>query len=156
MFGVPAKEGVKRWANLKTKKIIKQLLNTSIISLTFGFYSYASMAVGACVGGLIGMKFFGKDTPQFTFMFVTSMTCALNGLLLISKPMEVMSDTLFLGFAEAPLRLEVGAKEVYDLFGDDTKRILDHDIKEAKGEKEEGCCDGCCGSGDDGCCCNIC
>lgn len=143
MFGIPAKQGVKRWKGLKAKKIIKQLLNSSIIATTFDFYSYGAMAVGACVCGLFGLLLYEKKSPPYNFLFVFGMGCALNGLLLISTPMEVLCDTLFIGFAENPLRLETGAKEIYDVFGDETKKIMDKDIRVAKGlEDEGGCC--CC------------
>lgn len=147
MFGVPITEGVKRWKSLSKKKIIDMLINATIIDKTFGFYSYVAGICGGSIGGLIGMHFYGKGSAEMNFCATMATTCALNGLLLISKPLECLSDALFIGFAEAPLRLETGAKEIYNLFSGKCKKILDEEIAIAKGEKKPrkwydcfGCC----------------
>ncbi|OHS96208.1 hypothetical protein TRFO_10155 [Tritrichomonas foetus] len=133
MFGVPASEGVKRWKIAAKRKIVKQVVNSCAVGATFGFYAYASMAIGTSIGGLLALKIFGKGTAAFTFLCAISGTCAFNGLMLISKPLEVMSDTLFIGFSEAPLRLETGAQEVYKIFKGKAKEMLDREINRAKG-----------------------
>ncbi|OHS92764.1 hypothetical protein TRFO_12320 [Tritrichomonas foetus] len=136
MFGTPAKEGVKRWKIVAKKKIVDQVVNSCVISTTFKFYAYASMAVGSCVGGFIAREIFEVGSAPFIFLCTIAATCAFNGLELVSVPLEVMSDTLFIGFAEAPLRLETGAKEVYDIFRGRTKELLDKEIRAAKGIEE--------------------
>lgn len=136
MFGTPAKEGVKRWKLVAKKKIVKQVLNSCIVSLTFKVYAYSSMAVGASLGGLLAKLLFVKNSPPFIFLSTIAGTCAFEGMQLISRVIEVMSDTLFVGFAEAPLRLENGAKDIYDLFKGKTKEMLDKEIRAAKGIEE--------------------
>ena len=142
MFGVPAKEGVLRWKTAKKRKIVKQVVNSCVVGTTFGFYGYSAMAIGSSIGGLLALKVFGKGTAAFTYLSGIAGTFAFNGLLLISKPVEVMSDTLFIGFSEAPLRLETGAKEIYDIFSGKTKEMLDKEINVAKGIKEPSFLDG--------------
>lgn len=151
MFGTPAKEGVKRWKAVKKKKIVKQVLNSCIVSLTFKVYAYSSMAVGSSLGGLLAKVLFEKNSPPFIFLSAIAGTSAFNGMELISKIIEVMSDTLFVGFSEAPLRLENGAKDIYNLFKGRTKEMLDKEIRAAKGIEEPKtwwqkifCCFGCC------------
>lgn len=136
MFGTPAKEGVKRWSIVAKKKIVKQVLNSCIVSLTFKVYAYSSMAVGSSLGGLLAKVLFKKNSPPFIFLSAIAGTCAFEGMQLISRVIEVMSDTLFVGFAEAPLRLENGAKDIYNLFKGKTKEMLDKEIRAAKGIEE--------------------
>ena len=136
MFGTPAKEGVKRWKAVAKKKLVKQVLNSCIVSLTFKVYAYSSMAVGSSLGGLLAKVLFVKNSPPFIFLSTIAGACAFEGMGLISRVIEVMSDTLFVGFTEAPLRLETGAKEIYDLFKGKTKEMLDKEIRAAKGIEE--------------------
>lgn len=136
MFGTPAKEGVKRWKIVAKKKIVDQVVNSCVVSTTFKLYAYSSLAVGSSIGGLLAKRIFEINSVPFLYLTVISAMCAFNGMELISKPIEVMSDTLFIGFAEAPLRLETGAKEIYDIFKGKAKKLLDDEINAAKGIKK--------------------
>lgn len=140
MFGVPAQQGVKRWRKMGRKKIIRQVTNSTIITATFEFYAYASAAVGLGSGGLIAYFLWGVGTAEFTFMCTMGALFAYTGLFLISKPLEVMVDTIFIGLAEAPTRLETGARVVYDSFDDDHKKLLQKEIDDANGTSPLCCC----------------
>ena len=138
MFGVPAKEGVKRWAKTKKIKMVKQVVNSTIITTTFDFYKLCASVVGTSVASLIAQALYDNGSPEMIFMSTMGAFFALSGMSLISQPIIVLSDTLFIGFGEAPQRLETGAKPIYDLFDDESKEIMEKEIIKAKGE-DTGC-----------------
>jgi hypothetical protein len=144
MFGVPAKEGVKRWTKVSKKDLIDMIVNQTVIDRTFRFYSYCSGAVGGAIGGLIAKFLWDRGSAEFGFMFAFATACAGSGLFLIGNPLKVISDTLFVGFAEAPTRLETGANQIYGLFKGKAKDLLDEEIDRAKNpekyENEKKCC----------------
>jgi hypothetical protein len=150
MFGVPATEGVKRWGDVSSRKIIDMIVNSTVISKTFRFYSYVAGAAGASIGGLVGWLLWDKSDARFIFVFAFSGTCAASGLFLIGNPLEVISDALFVGFAEAPQRMETGANEIYVLFKGKAKDLIDEEIDRAKhpekyaDEHKCPCCACCC------------
>jgi hypothetical protein len=132
MFGVSAAEGVKRWDAVSKKKAVDMIVNHTIIDRTFRFYSYCVGALAGGIGGLIACEIWHKGSVEFGFMFAFSTLCAASGLFLVGNPMKVISDTLFVGFAEAPLRLEAGASEIYGLFKGKAKDLIDEEIDRAK------------------------
>jgi hypothetical protein len=131
MFGVPAAEGVKRWTDISARKIVDMIVNSTIIDQTFRFYSYIACAAGASIGGLVGLVLWGRSDARFAFLFSFSGTCASTGLFLIGNPLKVIADTLFVGFAEAPQRMETGAREIYVLFKGKAKELIDEEIDRA-------------------------
>jgi hypothetical protein len=131
MFGVRASEGVKRWEDVSARKVVDMIVNSTIIDQTFRFYSYIACAAGASIGGLIGNAIWEKSDAKFAFLFAFSGTCAGSGLFLIGNPLKVISDTLFVGFAEAPQRMETGARSVYALFTGKAKELIDEEIDRA-------------------------
>jgi hypothetical protein len=144
MFGVPASEGVKRWTKVSAKDIVDMVVNHTVIDKTFRFYSYCAGATGGAIGGLIAKYLYDSGSAEFGFMFAFSGACAGSGLFLVGNPLKVISDTLFVGFAEAPLRLETGAREIYSLFQGKTKELLDEEIDRTRNPEkyahESKCC----------------
>jgi hypothetical protein len=132
MFGVPASEGVKRWGEVSERKVVDMVVNSTIIDQTFRFYSYVACAACGGIGGLIGNALWDKSDARFAFIFSCSGTCAAFGLILIGNPLKVISDALFVGFAEAPQRMETGAHEIYELFSGKAKELIDEEIDRAK------------------------
>jgi hypothetical protein len=139
MFGVPAKEGARRWLRTKKITLVKQVIRSTIITTTFDFYRKCGSVIGSSVGALIAVFYFAKDSPHVVFMATMGAFFAFAGVFMISQPIIVLADTLFIGFGEAPHRLKTGAKEVYDLFDDDSKMLMEEEIARPKDEKER-CC----------------
>jgi hypothetical protein len=143
MFGVPAAEGVKRWGEVSERKVVDMVVNSTIINHTFKFYSYVACAACGSIGALIGSVIWDKSDARFAFLFTFAGTSAGAGLFLIGNPLKVISDALFVGFAEAPQRMETGAREIYTLFNGKAKALIDEEIDRAnhpeKYAKERSC-----------------
>lgn len=105
-------------------------MSQSIISTTFSFYNFCALLIGGALGLLIGFATWGLSWSHLSFMASICASFTSAGLLLISKPAEVMSDTLFVGFAECPNRLMTGAHELYLLFDEKTQETLRNEIEE--------------------------
>jgi hypothetical protein len=101
VWGVPYKEGCRRWAELECTKFIHVLTDGTIVGdavamngivwlIGTGFVAWAVATVGAAVG--IG---------ALMWMIVT-------------QPVQAMVDTLFVCFAEEPERLKVTDRALFD------------------------------------------
>jgi hypothetical protein len=132
MFGVPAAEGVKRWMNVSSKKVVSMVVDSTIISSTFRFYSYCATVLAATIAGFVAQKFWEGSAPHFAFAMSFAGAGAASTVFLIGNPLKVISDTLFVGFAEAPQRMETGAKDIYQLFSGKAKAMIDEEIEDSK------------------------
>ena len=141
MFGVSAREGVKRWCKISTKTLVKQVVNTSIIGGTFKIYGIGASMASVIIAMVISGNKYPSSSEEYKFLMAMAPVFAFSGLLLVSKPIEVISETIFVGFAEAPQRLTTGAHVVYDLFDEDSRKLMEKEISEMdKSEKGFCCC----------------
>lgn len=144
MFGVDTKNAVKRWSKQKSRKMVNQCILKTIIESTFGTYSYISSSLCGAVASYFAYKKWGKGSTEFNFATVTATFFGKQAVTLLAAPIMTMSDALFVGFGEAPQRLDSGASEIMDLFDEENKKLFREEIdEEYYGKKKEGCC-GCC------------
>ena len=134
MFGLSAGEGVRRWSQISKKKLIDQVVNSSVIGLTFWFYAICSSGIASILANQISNLIFLNNFSAKYYLTLIAPLFSFNGFLLISKPLAVISDTLFIGLAEAPQRLERGAKEIFEIFDSESQILM---TKEIQGEGEE-------------------
>jgi len=137
-FGIPFKEGCRRFTELKCNRFIDVMLEGSCINacLTFNFVVFV---IGACLLGYgIGDAMAGSSGAVFVCIFTLLFTLAI--FLLLEYPFETISDTLFICFAEAPEKLKTSANELYefivDNYGKNMKKKLDKQIKKAEKKKK--------------------
>ena len=135
MFGVPISDAIERWSELSTNKIIDQVVNSSLINTTFTFYSFCISGISTALAAIIGTKKFGYNSDEYHFMLYLTPFIAFTGFNLISKPLTVLSDTIFVGFAEYPIRLQTGANLIYQLFDQESKKLFDEEMKKSNEEE---------------------
>lgn len=114
IYGVPFKEGCRRWAELSCKRFCDVLIEGCVISqvLTYNFFVFV---IGAALIGLgVGyLAFPDNDTAKiFVPCFTAIFMCCI--FLIYSQSIEVMADTIFVCFAESPDNLKTTANELYE------------------------------------------
>ena len=118
-FGVPYREGCRRFLELNCTRYCDLLMNSCIIFRTTEVNMLA-FSIGACLTGYgIGYGVFGDDynyAGTFVALFAFAFAFALFEIL--SQPFIVISDTLLVCFVEAPEQLKTSADSLYELLKD--------------------------------------
>ena len=140
MFGVEAKEAVKRWAKQKSKKMVKQCVVSTIIQATFNTYSWIAGTLGGALCSYVAYKKYGEGSSEYVFATTMGALFAKSIIIMWSEPIMTMSDSLFVGFGEAPQRLETGAHEIMELFDEKSKKLFQEEIDKDLGRDTGGCC----------------
>lgn len=128
-FGVPFKEGCRRFAELQCNRFIDAIIGGCIISNATAYNLLTFAVGGALLGYGLGYVIFGKDNdigPIFTCVFALMFTLCV--MLMITEPVETISDTIFICFAESPENLKTSANALYELFVDKFNVDLSHYI----------------------------
>lgn len=119
IFGVPFKEACRRFAELQCNRFIDALIGGCMIGNALS-YNMLTFSVGAAILGYgLGYWAFGKDTVVgciFTCIFALMFTLAI--FVVFESPVNTISDTIFVCFAESPEQLKSTANELYELFVD--------------------------------------
>ncbi|KAH0795736.1 XYPPX repeat family protein [Histomonas meleagridis] len=114
LFGVPFREGCRRFMELSCNKFADVLFEGSIISLSKTLHLIVFTLAGLAVGFGIG---YAMD-DVYDWVFATSCMFALfftfSIFLIVDFPFEGMTDTLFICFVEAPEKLKTSASELYE------------------------------------------
>jgi hypothetical protein len=118
-FGIPFVKGCKRWVELECKRFVDILIGGCIVSTIISFYELL-FTVGAALAGL-GLGYaVGKNVDDVNEWGMAALVAVISALLtfavfeMFSNPMVVMTDTLFVCFAEAPDRLKSSANDLYE------------------------------------------
>lgn len=128
VFGVPFKEGCRRYAELTSKRFVNLIMRSCVIdnSLTYNFLVFVAGA--GVIGYFVGWAIFEHDSlwPMFTCIFAVIFGFSIFEML--EQPMSVISDTIFLCFAENPEKLQTSAHELYDIivemYGEELGRVM--------------------------------
>lgn len=118
IFGIPFKEGCRRWVELSCTKFIDVICTGCIVKLSLNFnmiiFAIGSALVGYGVGFLIG----SDDTRTYAQLYACLFTLVftLCIFVLLEQPIETMSDTLFVCFAEAPDKFAQFDNPLYEQF----------------------------------------
>jgi hypothetical protein len=116
-FGVPFKEGCRRWAELSCKKFVNVLMGGNVInrSLVFNFLLFT--VGGALIGFGLGKAVVNEPidpNAQRAFLAVSACLFTLCIFAVLEKPLVSVSDTLLVCYAEAPEQLRTTASDLYD------------------------------------------
>lgn len=110
VFGVPYKEGCRRWMELECHKFIHVLTDQCILgnSLTYHglFFSFISAGVAYMIGAPQVKIFYMAFALIFSYMV----------FFILEMPLATMSDTLFVCFAENPENMKSKNPELFDMF----------------------------------------
>ena len=128
LFGVPYREGCRRFMELSCSKFIDVLFDGSIVSTALTYNLFVFVIGGAFLG--FGFGYLLEDDNSyfriFTCVFALFFTYAIY--LICDFPIETICDTLFVCFAEAPEKLKTSANELYenckDIYGKKIKKRM--------------------------------
>jgi hypothetical protein len=118
-FGVPFKEGCRRWAELSVKKFVDVIVSGCVIgravTINFVLFTVGGAVLSYGIGSLVY-----KDEPWHRSSAAIAMALAgamvsLAIFLVLEQPIRALSDTILVCFAEAPERLSSSASELYSL-----------------------------------------
>jgi hypothetical protein len=131
VFGVPYAEGCRRWAELSCTKFIDVLIKGDIIGMSI----VMNMLVFLIGTGLVayfagGLLFVQKEIVGF-LVGVAVLTGFVLSLVFL-QPVTVMTDTLFVCFAEDPERLKATDPELFDRLEGTYKSELDKKVRFAE------------------------
>lgn len=115
IFGVPLKEGCRRWAELSCHRFVSVIASGCVISraLTYNLFLFTVMS------GLIGVIVMMSASDIIIMITACSaVIISLASFIILERPIETMSDTLLVCFAECPERLRTTASELAESIGD--------------------------------------
>ncbi|OHT02962.1 XYPPX repeat family protein [Tritrichomonas foetus] len=118
VFGVPFKEGCRRWAELSCHRFCNVLLSGCCIGNALSYNGLIFTLGSGAIGFGIGCAVFGGEKSQnfeqtlFTLVFAVVFTFAIFAV--YSQPIITVSDTILVCFSEAPEKLKTSANELYE------------------------------------------
>lgn len=114
-FGVPFKEGCRRFIELRCNRFADLIMNSCIIS-NVTYYNMLVFSIGACLTGFgIGYGIYhNKSKYAQSFICAYSFAFAFALFFILRQPFVVISDTLLLCFVENPECLKTSANELYE------------------------------------------
>lgn len=117
VFGVPFKEGCRRWTELCCKKFCDVIISGLCIGKSLGFNLVAFCVGSAAAGVGVGYLFDGKNSELWTNAIIVGV-CAflfcLIGFIILQQPLQVISDTIIICFCEHPEKLQTSARDLSD------------------------------------------
>jgi hypothetical protein len=121
MFGVPFKEGCRRWAELSANRFVDVVMGGVCVRSSLGYNQLLFAVGGGFLGFGIGYKAAVIENEEYWMGIMVALISALltfGFLDVMSTPILTMSDTLLIGFAEAPEKLRSSAAPLYDLLAE--------------------------------------
>lgn len=115
-FGVPYKEGCRRFMELKNTRFANLVMNSCIISQSTNYNMYIFSIGAALTAYGIGYGLYRHDS-SYAKVFMAAFTFAFAFALfeLLRQPFVVISDTLLVCFVENPECLKSSAADLYEL-----------------------------------------
>jgi hypothetical protein len=133
VFGVPFKEGCRRWVELECHRFVDVLMGGVCINQALTYNSLVFTVGTGMLGYGLGYAIIGKQlgedeatTGLFIAIFAALFTFAIFAIL--SGPVLVSSDALLVCFAEVPDRLESSAHDLYVLIEEEYTKALQEAI----------------------------
>lgn len=114
-FGVPFREGCRRWTELSTRKFADLIMRGLVIGHAL-IYNFVLFVVGATILGFGIARGAVTDASDLTGQLAAVGTLVLTIAIfsIFQQPIRAISDTLLVCFAEDPDRLKSSAEELYD------------------------------------------
>lgn len=116
IYGIPYGEAVRRWFEIRTKKLINVMINGITIERTLQYNMMVFVLGGSCLGLGFSYWAFEKGSPGRIFLPVFATMLSYGIFEVIRQPIVAISDTLIICFAESPQMLKTTAYELYEAF----------------------------------------
>jgi hypothetical protein len=104
LFGVPFFEGCQRFAKLQFTHFIDVLIGGNVISMATNIYIFFFSLLGAFGGLLIAFLIYHFNYYYMIFLPVFAFVFSVFMMKLVNRPLESLTDTLFICFVESPFR----------------------------------------------------
>jgi hypothetical protein len=124
-FGVPFREGCRRWTELSFHEFVDLILRGSVIEQA-AIYNFVLFVVGATLLGFrtaTGAISQEKELAR-KLAAVGTLILTIAIFTIFQQPIRSISNTLFVCFAEAPNRLKSSAEELYDRLAEPYGTVL--------------------------------
>jgi hypothetical protein len=112
IYGIPYKEGCRRWMEVSCKKHIDTLINGCVIGTAVNVNLIFFTVIAFFIG------YFGTRLLADEIVAIAIISCSIVYTLAMfivhAQTINAMSDTIFICFGEAPSRLRSSASELYD------------------------------------------
>ncbi|KAH0792624.1 XYPPX repeat family protein [Histomonas meleagridis] len=132
LFGVPYKEGCRRFMEMSCNRYVEVLIESSMVSSALTYNLLVFVLCGAGLGYFAGKMIENSDVSAiFSTFFALFFTLGIY--LLCDFPIETMSDTLIICFAEAPERLRTTASDLYQSMKDKFSEKLRKKLEKRSG-----------------------
>ena len=115
MYGIPYKEGCKRWAELEFTRFVNVLIDGCVIKDAINYNSIVFVVVSGLISFPISLIFFKIGSIQNILIVVLSIIFTYVGLSFLNNPVITMSDTLLVCFSESPDTLKDSNFELYSI-----------------------------------------
>lgn len=133
VFGVPFKEGCRRWAELNVHKFVDVLMSGNCIGTALTGNGAILIAGSAVLGYAIGLLVFNGSLDLHygkIFLCVFSLLLTLAIFAVMTQPITTIADTLLVCFAEEPEALKTSSNELYEelksFYGEQLTRRVHH------------------------------
>lgn len=126
-FGVPFKEGCRRWCELSCHKFVDVIMSGNCISTAITYNGLGFIVGAAILGYGVGYLVF-KNTQLldigeiFTCVFAFCFTFSIFAIFM--QPICTVSDTLLVCFAEEPSQMKTADNELYE----DLKELYESEL----------------------------
>ena len=120
IYGVPYVEGCRRWAELSCSRFVDVICSGLIISTVL---SFTEVGLGVAAGILgFGLAYIRDGDPVSAVLtgliaFIVALLFTMALFEVMTEPVQVISDTLLVCFAESPETLEEKESAVYTSLG---------------------------------------
>jgi hypothetical protein len=127
MFGVPFREGCRRWAELSSNRFVDVIMGGVCVGSALSYHQVLFAAGGGLLGFGMGYAAAGTENEEHWMGVLVAIIAGLVTFAIldvVSTPILTMSDTLLVGFAEAPEKLDSNAAPLYRLIAEFYRRGL--------------------------------
>ena len=116
IWGIPYKEGCRRWMELKFTRYIDVLVNNNIVELAVNYNMVLFVLLGCVLGWGIGnaLSPYEDDSAIQLVISLSAVFTSLMCFIIFAQPLMVCVDTYFVSFAEDPGRLQTTDPHLYE------------------------------------------
>lgn len=115
IYGIPYKEGCRRWAELEFTRFVNVLIDGCVIKDAFSYNSIVFVVISGLISFPLSLLFFKVGSVQNIMIVVLSVVFTFVGLVFLNNPVITMSDTLLVCFSESPDTLKDKNFELYSV-----------------------------------------
>lgn len=115
MYGIPYKEGCRRWTELEFTRFVNVLIDGCVIKDAFSYNSIVFTIFSGLISFPLSLIFFKVGSLQNIMIVLLSVIFTIVGLAFLNNPVITMSDTLLVCFSESPDTLKDNNFELYSV-----------------------------------------